>query len=201
MTGRHMKLWPQLAESTAERGRDLPRDDVAKVSKKQGASNPNYRYIRLVDQLVEKAFDQLEELELQLAGKSSIRDRSDFECANLGKSGSFGSEESAPCTPMSPRANPFVKKMNIKPMNSVESVDGMQKTQLSDLDLRAIAQSEVVAILIERVAAEDTIVFRNFLPLFLPKIRKLMKICPAKRARFACSEFLDRLDKEWEITS
>ncbi|CAD5205761.1 unnamed protein product [Bursaphelenchus okinawaensis] len=176
------------------------KEDVAKVSKKQGASNPNYRFIRLIDQLVENAFDQLEELELQLSGKSTLKDRGDFECAPFARSGSHA-EDSTPATPISPRPNPFVKKMSVKATNSVESADGLQKTQLSDLDLRAIAQSEIVAILIERVAVEEATVFRNFLPLFLPKIRKLMKICPAKRARFACSEFLDRLDKEWEITS
>ncbi|KAI6225101.1 DUF1981 domain-containing protein [Aphelenchoides fujianensis] len=186
---------------------DPTKDDVLKVLKKQGAANANLTFIRLIDSLVERSFDALERLDAQVVNASGRRDRDriDLDCGNLRLSADFEpagpSAESPPCTPPV-RPNPFVSRLNVKAARpSTDSTDGLQIAQLSDLDLRLIAQSEIVAVLIERIAKEEAPVFRVFLPLFLPKVRRLMKVCPAKRARYACAEFLERLDQEMEIST
>ncbi|KAI6208663.1 DUF1981 domain-containing protein [Aphelenchoides besseyi] len=173
------------------------KDDVLKVTKKQGAANANLNFIRLIDSLVERSFDTLERLDGQVANNGTgARDRMDLDFEPT------GSVETPPPSTPPVRANPFVSRLNVKATRpSTDSTDGLQMAQLSDLDLRLIAQSEVVAILVQRVLNEETEVFRVFLPLFLPKIRRLMRISPAKRSRLVCAEFLERLDKEWEITS
>ncbi|KAI6204147.1 DUF1981 domain-containing protein [Aphelenchoides besseyi] len=167
------------------------KDDVLKVTKKQGTANANLNFIRLIDSLVERSFDTLERLDGQVANNGTgARDRMDLDFEPT------GSVDTPPPSTPPVRANPFVSRLNVKATRpSTDSTDGLQMAQLSDLDLRLIAQSEVVAILVQRVLNEETEVFRVFLPLFLPKIRRLMRISPAKRSRLVCAEFLERLDK------
>ena len=104
------------------------------------------------------------------------------------------------------RANPFTSRINAPTLTraslqSTDSVDGFQLAQLSDLDIRLIAQAEIVAILIEHIAHERQSDFKTFLPLFLPKVRRLMQLSPAKRTRYASAEFLERLDREWDMSA
>jgi hypothetical protein len=148
----------------------------------------------------------LEDLEgqaIKSPGSLTMRDRIDVDCGQLRLSEEF-ENSGMEISPQPARTNPFLSRIHSLKTSgrfSTDSNDGVHISQLSDLDLRLIAQSEIVAILIERVVREDAAIFRIFLPLFLPKVRHLMRICPAKRARVACSEFLERLDQEWEIST
>uniref|UniRef100_A0A7E4VEJ0 DUF1981 domain-containing protein n=1 Tax=Panagrellus redivivus TaxID=6233 RepID=A0A7E4VEJ0_PANRE len=89
------------------------------------------------------------------------------------------------------RANPFIAKADSK--TALFSSEKLQISQLNDLDVRILAYTEVLALTLERYAADDDATFDSLLPTLSPIVVDFMRVATSLRARNVVADLLDRL--------